>query len=175
MDIGNNCVSCNQDTSFGSGRFVNRIPADAEYESLDELNEVYGKKFEDLDTAIKEANKQGDVSNWQTYKEAVRVRNAARKTKEASEVVKGITVQTLEDRVTKLEKEVNTLQTLAQDLSRFGTDHRNDLSSKMEAVHGFVDSAIKATNEQVAKVHKKVEEVQSEVEKVKASKNRLFG
>ena len=26
-DIGNNCVSCNQDTSFGSGRFVNRIPA----------------------------------------------------------------------------------------------------------------------------------------------------
>jgi hypothetical protein len=35
-DIGNNCVSCNKDTSFGSGRFVNRIPADAEYESLDE-------------------------------------------------------------------------------------------------------------------------------------------
>ena len=35
-DIGNNCVSCNQDTSFGSGRFVNRIPADADYESLDD-------------------------------------------------------------------------------------------------------------------------------------------
>ena len=48
-DIGNNCVCCNKDTSFGSGRFVNRIPADAEYESLDELNEVYGKEFEDLD------------------------------------------------------------------------------------------------------------------------------
>ena len=35
-DIGNNCVSCNQNTSFGSGRFVNRIPADADYESLDD-------------------------------------------------------------------------------------------------------------------------------------------
>ena len=35
-DIGNNCVCCNQDTSFGSGRFVNRIPADADYESLDD-------------------------------------------------------------------------------------------------------------------------------------------
>jgi hypothetical protein len=35
-DIGNKCVSCNQDTSFGSGRFVNRIPADGDYESLDE-------------------------------------------------------------------------------------------------------------------------------------------
>jgi len=36
MDIGNNCVCCNQDTSFGSGRFVNRIPADADCESLDD-------------------------------------------------------------------------------------------------------------------------------------------
>jgi len=35
-DIENNCVCCNQDTSFGSGRFVNRIPADADYESLDD-------------------------------------------------------------------------------------------------------------------------------------------
>jgi hypothetical protein len=35
-DIGNNCVCCNKDTSFGSGRFVNRIPADADYESLDD-------------------------------------------------------------------------------------------------------------------------------------------
>ena len=40
MDIGNNCVCCNKDTSFGSGRFVNRIPADAEYESLDEKGHV---------------------------------------------------------------------------------------------------------------------------------------
>ena len=39
-DIGNNCVCCNKDTSFGSGRFVNRIPADAEYESLDEKGHV---------------------------------------------------------------------------------------------------------------------------------------
>jgi hypothetical protein len=36
MDIGNNCVCCNQDTYFRSGRFVNRIPADADYESLDD-------------------------------------------------------------------------------------------------------------------------------------------
>jgi len=27
-DIGNKCVDCLKDTSFGSGRFVNRIPAD---------------------------------------------------------------------------------------------------------------------------------------------------
>ena len=26
-DIGNKCVFCLKDTSFGSGRFVNRIPA----------------------------------------------------------------------------------------------------------------------------------------------------
>ena len=33
IDIGNKCVSCLKDTSFGSGRFVNRIPAGTdEYE-----------------------------------------------------------------------------------------------------------------------------------------------
>ena len=33
IDIGNKCVSCFKDTSFGSGRFVNRIPAGTdEYE-----------------------------------------------------------------------------------------------------------------------------------------------
>ena len=36
MDIGNNCVHCNKDTSFGTGKFVNRIPADADYEAEDE-------------------------------------------------------------------------------------------------------------------------------------------
>ena len=35
MDIGNNCVHCNKDTSFGTGKFVNRIPADADYEAED--------------------------------------------------------------------------------------------------------------------------------------------
>jgi hypothetical protein len=25
------CIECNEDTSFGSGRFVNRIPADDQY------------------------------------------------------------------------------------------------------------------------------------------------
>ena len=34
-DIGNRCVHCGEDTSFGSGRFVNRIPADADYEATD--------------------------------------------------------------------------------------------------------------------------------------------
>tara|TARA_R100001369_G_scaffold24062_1_gene44173 strand:+ start:211 stop:549 length:339 start_codon:yes stop_codon:yes gene_type:complete len=33
MDVGDKCVSCCRDTSFGTGLFVNRIPADAEYES----------------------------------------------------------------------------------------------------------------------------------------------
>jgi len=27
IDIGNNCTHCGEDTSFGSGRFVNRIPS----------------------------------------------------------------------------------------------------------------------------------------------------
>ena len=27
VDIGNNCTHCGKDTSFGSGRFVNRIPS----------------------------------------------------------------------------------------------------------------------------------------------------
>ena len=35
-DIGNRCVDCGKDTSFGSGRFVNRISADADYESIDD-------------------------------------------------------------------------------------------------------------------------------------------
>ena len=40
MDIGNRCVCCGEDTSFGSGKFVNRIPADAEYEVIDEQGNV---------------------------------------------------------------------------------------------------------------------------------------
>jgi hypothetical protein len=28
IDVGDQCVDCGQDTKFGSGRFVNRIPAD---------------------------------------------------------------------------------------------------------------------------------------------------
>ena len=43
-DIGSHCVKCNRDTSFGSGLFVNRIPADCDSESWFE-----GKKvFEDM-------------------------------------------------------------------------------------------------------------------------------
>jgi len=40
MDIGNNCVHCNKDTSFGSGRFVNRIPADADYQAEDDKGNI---------------------------------------------------------------------------------------------------------------------------------------
>ena len=33
IDIGHNCIGCHKDTQFGSGRFVNRIPAeDDKYE-----------------------------------------------------------------------------------------------------------------------------------------------
>lgn len=28
INVGQRCIECNKDTSFGSGRFVNRIPAD---------------------------------------------------------------------------------------------------------------------------------------------------
>lgn len=40
IDIGNRCVHCGEDTSFGSGKFVNRIPADADYEALDNQGNV---------------------------------------------------------------------------------------------------------------------------------------
>ena len=40
MDIGNRCVNCGKDASFGSGLFVNRIPADADYES--DINDEQG-------------------------------------------------------------------------------------------------------------------------------------
>ena len=33
-DIGNHCVECLKDTSFGTGLFVNRIPADRDVEDL---------------------------------------------------------------------------------------------------------------------------------------------
>ena len=32
IDIGNQCVDCRQDTSYGSGKFVNRIPASVDRE-----------------------------------------------------------------------------------------------------------------------------------------------
>ena len=34
INIGDECVDCQQDTSFGSGRFVNRIPAYVDREVL---------------------------------------------------------------------------------------------------------------------------------------------
>lgn len=38
--IGNRCVDCGKNTSLGSGRFVNRIPADADYESIDDQGNI---------------------------------------------------------------------------------------------------------------------------------------
>jgi len=35
IDIGDECVDCFQDTSFGSGRFVNRIPAHVDRQAGD--------------------------------------------------------------------------------------------------------------------------------------------
>lgn len=32
-NIGNLCTQCNQDTSFGSGKFVNRIPSETDTHS----------------------------------------------------------------------------------------------------------------------------------------------
>lgn len=39
--MGNNCVSCGHDTSFGSGRFVNRIPASISNGINDDEREGY--------------------------------------------------------------------------------------------------------------------------------------
>ena len=39
-DIGNRCVHCGENTAFGSGRFVNRIQANADYEALDDKGNV---------------------------------------------------------------------------------------------------------------------------------------
>ena len=35
VNLGNKCVHCKKDTSFGSGRFVNRYPAEIEEEQND--------------------------------------------------------------------------------------------------------------------------------------------
>tara|TARA_E500000331_G_scaffold269148_1_gene260617 strand:+ start:11636 stop:12025 length:390 start_codon:yes stop_codon:yes gene_type:complete len=40
-DIGNHCVECNRDTSFGSGLFVNRIPADSFQESWFKRKKIF--------------------------------------------------------------------------------------------------------------------------------------
>jgi hypothetical protein len=36
----NDCIECGEDTSFGSGRFVNRIPADDNYMCYECLDEI---------------------------------------------------------------------------------------------------------------------------------------
>lgn len=67
IDIGNMCVHCRRDTSFGSGRFVNRYPvfglyneelkreedgyccADCEQEWYDENNDDYLTNYNNAD------------------------------------------------------------------------------------------------------------------------------
>ena len=39
-DIGDRCVHCGKSTAFGSGRFVNRIPADADDEAEDDNGKI---------------------------------------------------------------------------------------------------------------------------------------
>ena len=40
MSHTDDCVRCGKDTSFGSGRFVNRLPASADYEVIDDSGNV---------------------------------------------------------------------------------------------------------------------------------------
>jgi hypothetical protein len=42
INIGSRCVECNEDTSFGSGRFVNRIPASVDTTCGDKEYEIEG-------------------------------------------------------------------------------------------------------------------------------------
>jgi hypothetical protein len=63
IDIGHNCIECHEDTKFGSGRFVNRIPADNEKysgylcvdcqsENCDECNTLTHEYFLDDDSDV---------------------------------------------------------------------------------------------------------------------------
>ena len=40
MNFENRCVHCGEDTSFGSGRFVNRVPADSDCEALNKDGKI---------------------------------------------------------------------------------------------------------------------------------------
>ena len=51
MNKDNNCVECNQDTSFGSLKFINRIPFNDSYLCPDCLDETE-KEFEEKRTAV---------------------------------------------------------------------------------------------------------------------------
>ena len=50
---------------------------------------IASKKLESLNTAITEAHKHDDVSNWKTYKEAVKERDAAQKQRRVAKWSKG--------------------------------------------------------------------------------------
>ena len=41
VDMGDVCIECERDTSFGSGYFVNRLPADRMVEDDDELCKIW--------------------------------------------------------------------------------------------------------------------------------------
>lgn len=44
IDIGNRCVACDKSTAPGSGKFVNRIPADADWELKNEDGKIIFKE-----------------------------------------------------------------------------------------------------------------------------------
>lgn len=131
---------------------------------------IASKKLESLNTAIKEAEKHDDVSKSKTYKEAVKERDAAQKTREGSKVVKGKTVQSLEERVIKLETQHTALETkqtaleaLARQLSEFG---QTKLDQKMQEYMQVVDAAIEATNEKLEKADQEVgKRIEAAIEK----------
>ena len=45
-DIGNRCVHCGANTSFNTGLFVNRIPADSDYQAEDSDGNIIFKEGE---------------------------------------------------------------------------------------------------------------------------------
>lgn len=49
LDLGNQCVWCQNDTSFGSGRFVNRIPVSTDIDSVEWLTEEQAGDYDTVD------------------------------------------------------------------------------------------------------------------------------
>jgi hypothetical protein len=49
LDIGSNCVWCNRDTSFGSGRFVNRIPVGTDPNFVEWLSDEDKAKYNEVE------------------------------------------------------------------------------------------------------------------------------
>jgi len=63
IDIGNKCVECKQDTSFGSGRFVNRIPA----ERMDGVESLRIEGYLCPECQLEKCDKCGELSDCSGY------------------------------------------------------------------------------------------------------------